>query len=229
MADTPAAPQDDQARRDRLVEAALELAADRGWADLPLAEIAARAEVPLEVALGLYPCRGRLLDDFMRWVDHRVLTSGSPIDFSEGPRDRLFDILMRRFDVLQTHREGVRAIAHDVAGDPAICLTSSRRVARSMVAMLEAAGISTSGLRGLARLKGASLVYAWAAKAWMKDDSEDMAKTMAALDKALDRAEMFAGSFEKTCRRLRRRDEAWTRAPADEPPAAPSEAPTAPA
>lgn len=225
MADTAAAADGERAHRDRLVEAALALAADRGWADLSLAEIAQKAEVPLEEALRLYPCRGRLLDDFMRWVDRQVL-AGLRVDFSEGPRDRLFDVLMRRFDVLQAHREGVRAIAYDVTGDPAICLTSSRRVGRSMVAMLEAAGISTSGLRGLARLKGASLVYAWAAKAWVKDDTPDMAKTMAALDKALDRAEMFAGSLEKTCRRMRRRDDAWTR-PAEEPPAEPAAEPPA--
>jgi len=54
---------------------------------------------------------------------------------------------------------------------------------------LEAAGLSADGLSGLAARKGLAAVYLSTMRTWVKDDSDDMATTMAALDKALDRAE----------------------------------------
>ncbi len=66
------------------------------------------------------------------------------------------------------------------------------RVGRSAAALLGAAGVSAEGLIGFARVQGFKAVMACALKAWMTDDSADMAKTMAALDKALARAERVA-------------------------------------
>ena len=55
--------------------------------------------------------------------------------------------------------------------------------------MLEAAGVSSSGLFGALRVKGLAMIYAEAYRVWLGDDSKDMAKTMATLDRALGRVE----------------------------------------
>ena len=58
--------------------------------------------------------------------------------------------------------------------------------------MLETAEISTSGPNGCLTVKG--LVALWFAtlRIWEGDESEDMARTMAALDKNLRRAERLS-------------------------------------
>ena len=43
------------------------------------------------------------------------------------------------------------------------------------------------------RIQGLKAVTAFALRAWMTDDSADLSKTMAALDRALNRAEKLAG------------------------------------
>lgn len=58
-----------------------------------------------------------------------------------------------------------------------------------MATMLEAAGLSASGCRGMLRVKGLSAIYLSSLKVWLKDESQDMAKTMAALDKKLNQAD----------------------------------------
>jgi hypothetical protein len=58
--------------------------------------------------------------------------------------------------------------------------------------MLEAAGLSASGLRGEMRVKGLVAVWLWTLRAWQADESEDLSVTMAALDAALRRAEQAA-------------------------------------
>jgi hypothetical protein len=58
--------------------------------------------------------------------------------------------------------------------------------------MLEAAGVSTAGLRGALRVRGLMAVWLWALRAWERDESADLSGTMAALDTALRRAETAA-------------------------------------
>ena len=67
------------------------------------------------------------------------------------PRDRLFDLLMRRFDVLQQHRAGMLALLRVLPTDPMLTLALGAATGRSMGWMLEAAGVSAAGLTGRVR------------------------------------------------------------------------------
>ena len=64
-----------------------------------------------------------------------------------------------------------------------------------MAWMLEAAGMDTNGMRGAIKIAGLTGVYVYALKAWVGDESEGLAKTMAALDRGLNRAEQAANTF----------------------------------
>ena len=134
-----------------------------------------------------FPLRGCILDAFARRVDDAMLAAG-PADASEGVRDRLFELLMRRFDALAPHKAAVAAILRDII-DPAVGLVGLPALARSMIWTFEAAGIPVAGLAGLLRVKGLALIYANAVRVWLRDDTADLAPTMAALDKGLRRAE----------------------------------------
>ncbi len=176
---------------DRLIQAALTLASERGWRTVSLRDIAARAELPLVEAYESFPSKTAILLRLIDATDRAALSQGAATA-ADSPRDRLFDLLMRRFDALQSRREGTVAILRDLPSDPAALLCLSARLARSMAWMLEAAGISSAGCAGRVKVKGLALVYLDALRAWMKDDSPDLARTMAAVDKGLRRAERLA-------------------------------------
>ena len=106
-----------------------------------------------------------------------------------SPRDRLFDMLMRRFDALQTQRDGVRALMRALPGDPALALLMGLSTQGSMAWLLGAAGLKATGLGGVLRSKGLTAVWIYALRAWERDDSPDLSGTVAALDRALGRAE----------------------------------------
>jgi AcrR family transcriptional regulator len=179
---------------DRMIKAALALASERGWRNVSLADMVARAELPLLEAYQEFSSKTAVLLRLVGSTDRAALSQG-PAAASDTPRDRLFDVLMRRFDALQSRREGTIAILRDLPSDPASLLCLAPRVARSMAWMLEAAGISSSGCAGSLRVKGLALIYLDALRVWMKDESPDMARTMAALDKGLRRAERIARSL----------------------------------
>lgn len=164
----------------------------RGWHRASIVEAARVAGLDLGRTRRRFPAKCVVLMRFGAIADAAALSGAS----AEGPlKDRLFDMLMRRFDVLQAHRAGVLAVLDAAAFDPLTGLLLARASERSMGWMLEGAGIGASGLRGRLRVKGLLAVWLWAVRAWRTDDSADLTATMTATDKALDRAGELARSF----------------------------------
>lgn len=176
----------------RIITAALELAVSDGWRNVSLADIAARAGLTLAELHRAFPSKVFILTGFLRRIDQQVLAGGNGND-GDSARDRLFDVVMRRFDALAPHKEAVAAILRDAAFDPAAGLIVVPRFFHSMAWMVEAAGLSSAGLGGLVRTQGLAAIYINAFRVWLDDDTSDMGLTMAALDKGLGRADRIAG------------------------------------
>jgi AcrR family transcriptional regulator len=189
MARKAAAPLADPEQR--LIDAALALAARQGWRRTSLAEIAAEAGLQLHEAYKLHRSRLSILAAMTRRIDAAVLAGATPGE-GESTRDRLFDTLMRRFDALQPHRPALRAILRDSLGDPA-SLLAVPGLLRSMRWMLEASGVSTAGWRGRLRVQALAGLYLAVLRVFLEDDSADLAHTMAALDRRLRRGESWVG------------------------------------
>lgn len=189
-----------EADRNRLLDAALALAARQGWRGLTLNAVAKEAGVPLSRVHGVFPSKWTILDAFADRVDEAVLARPAP-DAGEPARDRLFDVLMRRFDAMQPHKTAVIAMAHDLGREPLAAFCAWPRLIKSMAWMLEAAGLGSSGLAGLVRTKGLALLYLAAMRTWLSDDSADQARTMAVLDRGLRQAETAIRFLDKGRRR----------------------------
>jgi hypothetical protein len=176
-----------------LITAAFAEAATAGWPAVSAASAARAANLPLERARARFPTSFSILLRFGQIADQMAL-EGATI---EGPvRDRLFDTVMRRFDALQPHREGIRAVLRALPSDPKLAVAMAVATQFSMSWMLEAAGISANGLRGLLRAKGLTAVWLYTLRAWDRDETADLSTTMAALDRALTQAERFGGWLE---------------------------------
>jgi AcrR family transcriptional regulator len=175
------------APEDRLIEAALTLAARQGWRATGLNDIAAEAGLKLHEAYAIHRSKGAILRAFIRRTDREVLAGASP-DAGDNARERLFDTLMRRFEALKPHRDAIRAIARDSIGDPA-ALFRLPAMGQSMRWMVEAAGISTAGCRGRLFVNLVLALHLSVLRTFLADDSPDLARTMAALDQGLRRGE----------------------------------------
>jgi AcrR family transcriptional regulator len=176
----------------RIVDAALALAARDGWSGVSLAAIAAEAGVSVLQLYAVFRSKTAILDAFHRRIDEAALV-GADADEAERPRDRLFDIIMRRFDALNPHKEAVAAIARSAALDPLAALCGLPALINSMGWMLETAAVSASGWVGRARTKLLLGIYLSVLRVWLADDSADMSRTMAALDFRLRHAERWLG------------------------------------
>lgn len=179
-------------RSSLIIDAALALAAERGWHAVSLADIALRAGVSLTDLHEQFDGKTAILKAFLDRLDD-ALWKGDLPDGEERARDRLFDVVMRRFDSMQPYRDAIRAIVKGSVADPWMLLCEGPHLFRTAALMLEVAGISASGPFGRMKTKGLAVVYLVTLRVWLQDDSPDMAKTMAVLDRALRRAEGLAG------------------------------------
>ena len=180
------------AMRVKIVHAALALADQIGWDIVTLADIASECEMSL-AELHMYVAdKGDVLCALGRLIDAQVLEGIEDPDPSATPKERLFDVMMDRYEVLNDYRAGVIAIMHSFKYDPKQALITMPHLCRSMNWMMEAADVQVRGFKGAFVLAGMSGLYLKVLKTWMEDESPDLSKTMAALDTALAKAEKLA-------------------------------------
>ena len=174
-----------------LIAALWRVIAAHGWPGLSMRRLAAEAGVEVATLRERFPTRLDVLLLHGRMMDQAVLAGTIPGQGGSA-RDRIFDVLMRRLDAMQPHREGILRLFEDMRRDPALALALAPHIGIAMRWMLEAAEVEAKSCE--ARLLALGLAGVWLAtiRAWVGDDSPDMGATMAALDSALDRAERIA-------------------------------------
>lgn len=175
-----------------LVDAAFALGGAQGWSRVSPAAAAKYAGLDLAQSRSLFPCNAAILKVFGQQADafalHGALTEGSV-------RDRLFDILLRRFDYLQSRRAGVAALMRYLPFCPPLAVVLAELNIASMGWLLEGAEIEATGFRGALKKRGLLGVWLYALRAWSGDESPDMTATMAAVDTALAKFESLTGRF----------------------------------
>ena len=175
----------------RLIDAAFDLALEGDWRNAGLRDIADKADIAFAEAYSAVTSKQTLLNHYAKMVDQEVLAD-FVYDRNETVKDRLFDLIMSRFDAMSKSREALNLIAKTELkrGQGLIC--GYGRLSRSMALTLEAAGVSSEGLVGGMAIQYLSGVYLRALAVWMSDETEDFSKTMKSLDSSLTSAEKLA-------------------------------------
>lgn len=181
--------------RGRIIAASMKLAGERPWREISLSDIATEASVSLDTLRHEFDTKTGILIAFTRAVDDEVVRRAPKRDAEQATRDVLFDVLMSRFDVLRPYRAAMKSIASAGLPDPSQILPflASQRW------MLEAAGVTTDGPRGVVRVAGIGSVYAGVFRVWLDDDDAGMARTMAVLDRRLRRGEAALQRADDIC------------------------------
>lgn len=162
---------------DHAAAAALALASERPWRDVTFRDVADRAGVQLADLYRLAPGKTRVID----WLARRFDLAALKLAAGDGqdPHDRLFEAAMRRLEVMEPHRAALCAIQRDEGAAPMI-----GRAPSTARAILEGAGVDTSGGKGVARVVAMAAVWGRVLQVW-RDDEGALNRTMAELDRRL--------------------------------------------
>ena len=204
--------------RERIIRAFMQLLAEKPVERLDLGEVATRASVSLARLREEFDTTLSILAAHMKNIDRAVLDGVDTDMAKEPPRDRLFDVLMRRLEALAPYKASVRSLMRSARCNPGLALALNALGLRSMRWMLVAAGIGTSGGKGAFRAQGSALIFARVLRVWVDDDDPGLARSMAELDRGLERGQSWSRLLDDVCaviptlrprrRRRARRDEA---------------------
>jgi AcrR family transcriptional regulator len=183
--------------RDRIVDAALVLAEERGWSNVRLYQVAERAGVPL-ATIGV---EFRDIDALANAWFARALKTVERIppeaSADQPASERLHLVIMRWFDALAPHREVtgemLRAklyLSHLHHWMPLIFDLS-----RLVHWFLDAARISSTGrARQMAEI-GLTAIFLGSLRVWLRDDSADSGHTRSYLRRRLAAADRLLQKF----------------------------------
>jgi hypothetical protein len=174
------------------------------WSNITLAQVAEQAGIPLPDLAGRINERDQLLTILMRRNDHHMISASGPFMAEDTAKDRLFDVIMARIDILQANRGAYLRLFNGLRRDPLTALSKLPSLKISLNWMLHAAQLGPGGIKGHLQRLALGRVYLQTIQAWRADDSADLGKTMAKLD------QLLAGSMRFIHRRTSSEMVDWT-------------------
>jgi ubiquinone biosynthesis protein COQ9 len=186
-------------KRNRAIQAALELAAAGGWNAVTFAAIGELTGLSLADLRRDFTCRTDILRAFQAEIDAEVLAKAKPATPEQSPRDRVFDIVMTRFDVMTPYKPALRRISADLCCRPAEAAQLLPSSLASQYWMLAGAGAKLEGPGAGLRVAGLASIYAKVFRVWLDDSSPGLDRTMAVLDRRLKNGEQWLTSVEAAC------------------------------
>jgi AcrR family transcriptional regulator len=191
---------DGKSEGDRIVAAFMALLGEQPIEGIGFAAIARRAGVSLSELRNAFGSKLAILAAHQKEIDRQVLAGIDADMAEEPPRERLFDVLMRRIDALTPYKAAVRSLVRSAGRNPSLALALNGFAARSQQWMLTAADIPASGPGGALRAQGLALLFASVLRTWLNDEDPGLARTMSALDRALARGQRLSGFLHGLCR-----------------------------
>ncbi len=217
-----------------IITATMELAAERDWRDITLHDIAEAAHMPLSELRAHIACKGDVLRALARRTDEALLASVNKEPLEGEPTDRLFELIMRRLELMAPYKAAIARLMEEPAPAACECPPLIEQYFLAQRWMLAAAGLEKPGMEGLARTVGLGAVYARALRTWVRDDDPGLSTTMARLDQDLKRGARLlarlqtpASAARSACRLTRAILRAGIRAASGTRPDAPKETTTA--
>jgi AcrR family transcriptional regulator len=176
-----------------LLVTAFELIAEHGWSGLSLIAVARRAGMSPAAVYRELPGRAAVLRALSRRIDEAMLAFDELEIAGLPPRDRVFELLMRRLEALVPFRPGLQRLARGACCDPCLALATACRLDRSLGWLQDSADLRRFGLRARIARRAIGAAYLQTIRVWLRDETPDLAQTMAELDKQLRRVQSVAG------------------------------------
>lgn len=176
---------------DLVLDAYLTVIGRDGWAAARIDAVAEVAGVSTATVAGAFADRWAALRAYGRRLDRAALGEAGG-DRDASVRDRLFAMLMERFDTAQHHRPAVVALVDAARRDPGLAAYLLLALPASVARLADAAGVPTGGWLGPLRVQALTALYLAVGRVWLDDDSPDLGSTMKALDERLTQAETWA-------------------------------------
>jgi ubiquinone biosynthesis protein COQ9 len=182
--------------QEKLVATALSMIESGGWHGLSLANLARQSKLPVETVFQLCPDKHALLKLIGTNINIAAVKRMSEPGDNEPARDRAFDAVLVVFEAMADYKPALAVIYKELRADPSTWIDLAPVFVRSAEWIADNAKLPTNGLHGLATTRVIAALLVETFGVWI-DDGEDLAKTMAHVDRRLRSAESWLNTFRR--------------------------------
>ncbi len=136
-----------------------------------------------------------LLSNINRYIDYQLKKNLSSMEVS-STKDMVFEVIMARFDILNSHRTSIKNLINFFTSNPQEFIKSLPSFVESIILTASLANIRVNGIKGAANIKILFLIYLITIYTWRMDESSALEKTMTNLDKYLIQIEKITPIFK---------------------------------
>jgi ubiquinone biosynthesis protein COQ9 len=169
----------------KIRQAAFALAERKPWHEITMADIARQSGLSISALMRNVESRAAILRDFSRDIDAAMLLVFEKYPPEGEAHDRLFDVIIKRLEIMQPYRSVIGSVMKRRVGDPGEAAVMLQSFAVTIGWIATAAKVEEEpAWRSLGKI-GLGRAYIKAISAWVRDDDPGLSRTMAALDRAL--------------------------------------------
>ena len=178
-------------RKTILIDTTLSLAGELGWSSVTLQLIGQTANISLNEVSTIFSSKWDILEAFRRRTDLLLTTGESPNLPGQSAKDRLFDVLMARIEIIEPWKAGIGSIAKHALAQPLTGIRLFTSLNESMERMIQHVDVKIQGPGKLLQSHGLTLIYLLVLRRWIADHSSDLGPTMAELNERLIAADQL--------------------------------------
>lgn len=161
-----------------------------GWTKFSLLHFSKTQKISIQDLKIFFRNKDHILERFSKMIDHKV---ESNIDVEEmkstSKKDNLFELIMLRLEAMQTYKVALRNIISSTKEQPIILKKLSKNIINSLDFYLELSSYYDDTPVDFLKKNAIFLIYSLTFRVWLNDESDDLSKTMAELDKFLSMAD----------------------------------------
>ena len=161
-----------------------------GWTKFSLLQFSKTQKISIQDLKTFFRNKDHILERFSKMIDHKV---ESNIDVEEmkstSNKDNLFELIMLRLEAMQTYKVALRNILSSTKEQPIILKKLSKNIINSLDFYLELSSYYDDTPVDFLKKNAIFFIYSLTFRVWLNDESDDLSKTMAELDKFLSMAD----------------------------------------
>tara|TARA_B100000941_G_scaffold26_1_gene20 strand:+ start:162 stop:737 length:576 start_codon:yes stop_codon:yes gene_type:complete len=179
-------------KKEKLIILGFKLIEKKGWSYFSLKNLAKENKSDLESIKIFFKNKSQFLESFSEMIDNKVLANIDKDEFNKNSiKDNLFELIMLRFENLNHYKTGLKILLSDLKKSPVELKKIMKKVLDSMDLFLEIANVKNNYLMDFIKVNIIFIIYSYVFNVWLDDQSSEMSKTMAELDKWLSKAEFY--------------------------------------
>ena len=176
----------------KYIKKGFDLINDIGWEEFSLEKLSTKEKVPINELKVFFKCKNSIVDKFSRMIDRNIESKLRINDFKgSSKKDIIFELIMMRFDEMERFKGPLVKILDVSKNKPFLISIITKNVMNTMDFFLELSNSYNNYAFDILKKNFLFFIYSITFKTWLSDDTEDLSKTMAELDKLLSTAENF--------------------------------------